>query len=97
MISSATSALAANLATKFFGGIREEIVWRVDGDSQEGAHYWSYVAVDKQKFSSFKKALDDGDIRVQDYGKILAWGVGQTPPGDIKTHIKQHYGLDIEG
>lgn len=85
---------AASFATMILGN-REEVVWRVDGDSLEGSHYWSYVAVDKPRFAAFKKALASGNIRVQDYGKILAWGKGETPPEGTRQWLSTEYGLEL--
>ena len=74
---------------------KEKGVWRVDGDSADGVHFWSYVAVDKPKFPAFKKALDTGSIRVQDYGIVLMWGAGDAPPKDAKQYIKKNFDLEV--
>lgn len=89
-MSSNTESLTAKI---FSAG--QQIVWRVDGDDLDGHHYWSYVAVRKIRFSAFKRALESGKIKVQDYGEVLAWGEGDNPPEGTRQYIRQQYGLDI--
>lgn len=74
-----------------FIGKEEPIIWRVDGDGPRGEHYWTIVAIDKPRFQAFRHALEHGKIRVQDFGRVLAWGQGENPPNTVVAELKKTY------
>ena len=73
---------------------RAHLVYRVNGD-KDGQRYWAYALIDNGKLDAFHKAIASGDIYVQSYGKILAWGLGDTVPDNIKQEIKTIYNFDL--
>ena len=73
---------------------RSHLVYRVNGE-KDGQRYWAYALIDNGKIDAFHKAIDSGDIYVQSYGKILAWGQGDTRPDRVKQDIKTMYGFDL--
>ncbi len=73
---------------------RASLLYRVDGSN--GARcYWAYVLVDEPKLAQFKLAVEAGDIEVQAFGKILAWGQGEEPPMNVARDLKTTYGFDL--
>ena len=82
---------------KFSGKLiseNNELIYRVNGFKGETKR-WYYIFVQKSKLSSFKKALESGDINVAEYGEILAWGEGENPPKDVITTLEDKYKIKI--
>ena len=83
--SSHTSAILAS---------RSHLVYRIDGQHQ-GQDYWAYALIDAGKLDAFKKVMETGHIHVQEYGKVLAWGIGGEPPEEVRQQLKDSYNFDL--
>jgi hypothetical protein len=73
---------------------RAHLLYLVSG-KRGGKAYWAYALIDGNKLAAFKKALAAGNIRVQDFGKVLEWGEGDAPPEQVKQSLKQRYNYDL--
>lgn len=73
---------------------RAHLLYRVNG-AHEGARYWAYVLVDAPKLAAFQKALAAGNLTVQDFGKVLAWGQGAEPDDSVREALKVQYGFEL--
>lgn len=73
---------------------RSHLLYRVDG--RNGAQsFWAYVLVDAPRLAAFKKAVNAGSIRVQEFGKLLVWGKGDQPGEGVREMLKQEYGFEV--
>ena len=73
---------------------RSHLVYRIDGQKQ-GQDYWAYALIDAGKLDAFKKMMETGHIHVQEYGKVLAWGLGIDPPEEVRQMLKDSYHFDL--
>lgn len=69
-----------------------DLIYLVKG-VDDGKKAWYYVLVDKPKLSNFLKALNDDNIHLENYGKILYSAYGDEPPSEITDKLKKEYNI----
>jgi len=59
------------------------------GILEETKKYWAYAAILPSKYQALKEAERNGNYELDDYGDVLFWGYGDSPPPDAKAEIEQ--------
>lgn len=54
-------------------------------------YIWRYILVEPLKISLFERALKTGIIVPNEYGKLLYYGDGISPPKHIEDKISEEY------
>ncbi len=63
------------------------------GITEEDTPFWAYMAVKPSDAQLFKEARDKGSFHLEDYGTVIEWGDGHTPPDAIKERMYKEYGV----
>lgn len=68
----------------------------VSGEDMEGKPQWAYALIPADNYLSFKVAEQQGEYSLADYGRVLSYGEGSTPPDDIRHEMNDTYGANPE-
>lgn len=65
----------------------------VNGNDNDGHRFWVYASIDPSHYDAFLKAQkNEEEYDLLSFGKILAWGKGDTPPEDVRARMEKEYG-----
>ena len=68
----------------------------VQGKGMSGNTQWAFALIDAEKFMEFKIAESKGDYKLTDYGKVVAFGLGENPPQNVIDEMVEKYDADLE-
>jgi hypothetical protein len=74
---------------------RGHLIYRVDGQDNQGKQRWYYLLVDKARESSFQEALRTGHLNVAEFGSILEFGYGAGPPQEVIRRLEKAYDIKL--
>lgn len=63
------------------------------GETSQGERSYAYVAVRADCMKLFIRAQAEGDVRLSDYGNVLAEGVGE-PDEDTRRYMEEMYNFN---
>mgnify|MGYP001258882434 CR=1 FL=1 len=63
------------------------------GQMANGAPYWAYVQIPRNKVEAFMQAQAEGAFQLEDYGTILEWGEGVSVPAAVKRRMEKDFGV----
>ena len=63
------------------------------GRLAEGAPFWAYMAIRPADAPHFYEARQRGNLNLEEYGTVIAWGEGEQPPEHIKVQMHIYYGM----
>lgn len=66
----------------------------VRGKDMHGAPQWAYALIPADNYLPFKLAESEGAYRLADFGQVLHYGQGETPPQDITRQMAEEYGAN---
>ncbi len=52
---------------------------------KEGAYFWHYISVAKNKLPLFNKISKNQNIELKEFGEILDSGLGILPPAEVAS------------
>lgn len=55
--------------------------------------YWAYMCIKPSMAEAFRKARDEGNLNLGDYGTIIEAGEGEEVPFDVKDRMCRDYGV----
>lgn len=58
---------------------------------ENGGQCWFYLRLTPEKLKDYETALQQGDMNIRDYGKILESDWGDYPPEDVVRFMKDEY------
>jgi len=74
---------------------RIEFLELFTGWNDDGADFWCYISVRRERYSEYKNLIAEGaDIQLSEYGHILRQGAGMLPPPNVRKAISDQYGFD---
>ncbi len=73
---------------------RGDLCYKVSGRDITGRNAWYFVLVDKDRKESFLKHKSGDSYNLEDYGKIIISGYGDSVPDDVQEMLKDKYGFD---
>jgi len=60
---------------------------------ERGDDYWIYLDIPISKFVEYRVQLESGEpLSLLDYGEPLAFGVGTSPPVEVRRKMEYLYG-----
>lgn len=65
------------------------IIWLSRGHMEDDTPYWAYVLVPEYNIEAFHEAHGSGTFRLEDYGIILVWDRGESPPEKLQQEMEQ--------
>jgi hypothetical protein len=68
-----------------------EPIYYVTGTDFTGQKAWYYLLIAKGKALLFQDAFASGNLRLSEYGKIIASGYGEEPPEELIAKLKEEY------
>ena len=78
-------------------GSRGHLLYTLKGtDAESGRKAFWFLLVDPHKLNKFEQALEHGSFNLEDYGKIIDSGFGETIPQAMKDKLKDEYGFDVD-
>lgn len=66
----------------------------VTGITPDDDVFWCYLAIPFEKYDVYRLAEQEGGFDLEDYGVVLAYGLGVKPPLEIKCKMRDKYKLD---
>lgn len=66
----------------------------ITGTTPDDEQFWCYLAIPFEKYELYLLAEQSGDFDLEDYGVVLAYDLGRTPPPDVKKSMTEKYKLD---
>ncbi|MGH1402903.1 MAG: hypothetical protein ACRBDL_01540 [Alphaproteobacteria bacterium] len=66
----------------------------ITGITPEDKNFWAYLAIPFEMYDLYRIAEAEGDFDMEDYGKVLAFGLGNTPPKKTRQDMVEKYNLD---
>lgn len=73
---------------------RGDLCYKVTGKDITGRNAWYFVLVDKDRKEAFLKHKSGDSYNLEDYGKIIISGYGDSVPLDVQEMLKDKYGFD---
>ncbi|MDX1949776.1 MAG: hypothetical protein SFT90_04680 [Rickettsiales bacterium] len=73
---------------------RGDLCYKVTGRDITGRNAWYFILVDKEKKDAFLKHKSGDSYNLEDYGKIIISGYGDSVPPDVQEMLKEKYGFD---
>lgn len=64
------------------------------GQDMDGQDFWAYVAVPYAQYDAYQLASSLEGFDLESYGTVLAYGLGDAPPENIRTEMQEKYQLD---
>jgi len=82
-------AFAQNLSTA-----RNDNLYLVNGGSDyTDQPAWYFIRVENVKVRAFFRAVEAGNIKLEDFGEIVESGYGEEPPDAIIASMRANYGF----
>lgn len=63
------------------------------GRQHSGKPFWAYMCVKSNMAKAFREAQQRGELQMEDYGTVLEWGEGDTPPSDVQDRMRRDFGM----
>ncbi len=73
---------------------RGDLCYKVTGRDITGRNAWYFILVDKERKEAFLKHKAGDSYNLEDYGKIIISGYGDSVPLDVQEMLKEKYGFD---
>lgn len=64
------------------------------GRHEDGGNFWAYMYVKPSMAKAFHDARENGCFPLEDYGTVIEWGEGETPPLEVKDMMERKYGVN---
>lgn len=75
---------------------QKSLIYGLKEKQKDGSFKWFYILIDSSKERLFLKAINgSGNLLLQDFGKIVASGVGSASE-EVKQEIRDKYNADIK-
>jgi len=70
------------------------VVYLSEGVAQNGQDYWAYLMVPFERVEEYERASHAREsFDLKDYGTILRWDYGKSPPEELKQQIEDNLPL----
>lgn len=70
------------------------LVYLSEGVAENGKDYWAYLLVPFERVEAYERASHaKASFDLKEYGTILRWEYGTTPPESLKAEIEQNLPL----
>lgn len=67
------------------------------GTREDGSDFFAYIKMGMEDYAKFALAVEKGEVvDFTDFGEILEYGEGFTPPPDIQKKMEEEYAVDHE-
>jgi hypothetical protein len=74
----------------------QHLVHKLKAKDTTGRWAYYFILVPASRTKSFLAAINgDGNIDLEDFGKVLASCYGEKPTQEIKDFLKERYGFDV--
>ena len=81
------------LSTQSMADLLCTLVLLCRGKDMYSRPFWAYMCIKPSMAESFRKARDEGNFNLGDYGTIIEAGEGNIVPQDVKDRMSRDYGV----
>lgn len=72
----------------------EKLIILCSGRRASGGAFWAYLDLDPQKTEAYFNTTAESYIQLSNYGKIICWGLGNTPSDEVRKYMEEEYSVD---
>jgi hypothetical protein len=75
----------------------EPVTYLIGGSRPDGTSFYAYLRLTVRQCGPLMEALASGStLRLEDFGEILYWNLGESPSPEVRAHMAKHHQVDEE-